>query len=99
MSKGKYSPTMYKLDTSKTVYDKNCFGKKATKWSKDLAEKGVQFDEKTMFENYDSEGFDSYGYSAFSSDGEYLGIGSGVDRLGHTEFEYLCMSDEEFEKF
>ena len=42
------------------------------------------------------QGFDSYGYSAFNEVGEFVGHGAGVDRLGYTENDYLCMGEEEF---
>lgn len=98
MSKGKYSPTVYSMDPDRVrSYDYNCYGQVPAEWSKEVADRGVVYDEKTMFANYDSEGYDSYGYSAFDSDGVYVGIGSGVDRRGFTEHDYLAMSDEEFE--
>ena len=50
-----------------------------------------------MFTNYDDGGYDSYGYSAFDWEGNYVGIGGGVDRNGYTENEYLCMSDEQWD--
>lgn len=99
MSKGKYSPTVYhmKQDRTPVEYDRNCYGQIPAEWSKEVADRGVVYDEKTMFANYDSEGYDSYGYSAFDRDGVYAGIGNGVDRRGFTEHDYLAMSDEEFE--
>lgn len=98
MSKGKYSPTVYchRYYDGRT-FDKNCYGQIPAEWSKEVADRGVVYDEKTMFANYDSEGYDSYGYSAFDRDGVYVGIGSGVDRQGYTENDYRSMSDEEFE--
>ena len=45
-----------------------------------------------MYGNYDPEGFDMYGYSAFDEDGNYVGSGSGVDRAGYTEDDYLMDS-------
>lgn len=103
MSKGKYSPTVY----SPTVchndkdeqFDKNCYGQPCADWSTSCLEAGVEYNERTMFGNYDSEGFDSYGYSAFDIKQNYVGIGSGVDRNGYTAYEYLVMSDEEFESY
>ena len=97
MSKGKYSPTVYRRDQSNEEFDKNCFGQTPAEWSQAVADSGVVYDEKTMFANYDSEGFDSYGYSAFASDGTYVGVGMGVDRSGYTENDYLSMSDEDFD--
>ena len=66
-------------------------------WNKALADIGATYDELTMFANYDDEGFDSYGYSAFDRFGTYSGIGGGVDRNGYTEYEYLFMTDEKWE--
>ena len=94
MSRGKYSPN---LPWGKE-FTYNCYGKVPAEWSMEIAE-GVVYDEKTMFDNYDDEGFDRYGYSAFDSDGNYVGSGSGVDRNGCTEMEYMCMSDDEWESF
>lgn len=95
MSRGKYSPNYPK--GKEFIY--NCYGEVPAEWSMEVADSGVVYDEKTMFDNYDDEGFDRYGYSAFDSDGNYVGIGSGVDRNGCTEMEYMCMSDDEWESF
>ena len=89
MSQGKYSPNLPNRNEEDFIY--NCYGKLPTPCSKD------QYDEKTMFPNYDSEGFDRYGYSCFDSNGNYVGIGCGVDRNGYTEFQYLVMTPEQFE--
>lgn len=95
MSRGKYSPSLPK--GKQFIY--NCYGKPPAEWSKELKDQGVIFNTETMFANYDDEGFDSYGYSAFDTHGEYVGIGLGIDRLGYTEFDYLIMDDDEwFEK-
>lgn len=82
MSRGKYSPAWVKKDC---IY--NCYGEIPEPWCEN-------YNEKTMFANYDDEGFDSYGYSCFDSEGNYVGIGNGIDRLGHTEYEYLIMDDD-----
>ncbi len=100
MSRGKYSPNLPR--GKEFIY--NCYGKAPVEWSKELiadaeAAYDETYDEKTMLDNYDDEGYDRYGYSAFDSDGNYAGIGDGVDRNGYTEMEYLCMSSEEFENF
>ena len=89
MSRGKYSPSLPKH----TDFSFNCYGQPAVEWNKDST---GEYDEKTMFGNYDHEGFDSYGYPCFDAEGNYVGIGDGVDRLGYTEMDYLCMSDEDF---
>jgi hypothetical protein len=77
-------------------YEFNCYGQLCAPWTAEMREAGVAYDEKTMFGNYDSEGFDRYGYSAMSAEGEYAGIGGGVDRLGHYEHDYLVMDEHEF---
>lgn len=94
MSRGKYSP---KCPHANTGYDfkYNCFKQLPAPWNLEVAASGVAYDEKTMFANYDEEGFDSYGYSAFDAEGNY-DFGSGVDRLGYTEMEYLCMDEDDF---
>ena len=92
MSQGKYSPV---LVDKPCIF--NCYGKPPAPWSKEIADAGIIYDEKTMFDNYDDEGFDRYGYSCFDKDGNYVGIGNGVDRLGYTENDYLLMSPEEFQ--
>ncbi len=91
MSKGKYSPAWKKQPDDAYIY--NAVGEVPIwVYSKD----GEPFREMIHFANYDVDGYDSYGYSAWSSDGEYVGPGNGIDRNGYTENEYLCMSDEEF---
>jgi hypothetical protein len=92
MSRGKYSPNR----VGDGPYTYNCYGQEPTSWNKEVAATGVVYDEKTMFDNYDRDGFDSYGYSCFDEDGNYVGIGAGVDRNGYTELDYLTMSDDEF---
>lgn len=92
MSRGKYSPNCpHGNDHYSFVF--NCYGKLALPFDGG----DVVYDQKTHFPNYDNEGFDSYGYSCFSLEGEYLGIGCGVDRNGKTETDYLLMTDDEFE--
>lgn len=92
MSRGKYSPNL--PHGKEFIY--NCYGQEPAEWSEEIRQVGILYDEMTMFVNYDDEGYDSYGYSAFDSDGFYMGIGGGVDRNGYTEHEYLCMSDDEW---
>lgn len=94
MARGKYSPNLPR--GKEFIY--NCYGQEPAEWSKVSAMLvGAEYDELTMFANYDDEGYDSYGYSAFDSDGNYVSPGDGVDRNGYTEMEYLCMSDEQWE--
>jgi hypothetical protein len=92
MSQGKYSPRCPHARDGKYEYKFNCYGKipLAYDHTKDV------YDEKLQFGNYDDEGFDSYGYSAFDIDGNYMGIGEGVDRLGYTEMDYLSMSEDDY---
>jgi hypothetical protein len=97
--KGKYSPTVYgsRFDGP---YDRNARGEMPAPWNAEVAAIGVVYDEETMFGNYDEQGFDSYGYSAYDADENYVGVGGyGVDRNGLTEFDYLTMSDEEFSTY
>jgi hypothetical protein len=95
MSQGKYSPVCPHARKA-YEYKFNCYKELPAPWTKDVEASGVKYDEKTMFANYDSEGFDSYGYSAFDAQGNYVGIGSGVDRLGYTEYQYLSMDPDDF---
>lgn len=88
MSRGKYSPN---ANAGDDCFIFNCLKQIPSKWFPTIV-----YDEKTMFDAYDSEGFDRYGYSAFDSGGNYVGVGMGIDRLGNTELDYLSMTDEEF---
>lgn len=91
MSIGKYSPAWVKKEC---VF--NCYGKVPEPWNAEVIAAGVEYDEKTMFGNYDDEGFDYYGYSSFDSDGNYVGVGNGIDRKGCTEMDYLSMDEDTF---
>lgn len=91
MSKGKYSPTVYSMpdrDFNQFIYNAKGEIPPTTR---------EEYDVEIHFGNYDSEGFDSYGYSAYDSDGKYVGIGNGIDRKGYTEWDYLVMTDEQYE--
>lgn len=88
MGVGKYSPHCPHANTG-YEFKFNCYGKEPAPWSLELKAAGVEYDTKTMFGDYDSEGYDSYGYSCFDADGEYIGLGEGVDRAGKTELEYM----------
>ena len=85
MSRGKYSPAWVNKEC---IF--NAYGKTPVPCNE-------EYDEKTMFADYDDEGYDGYGYSTFNAEGEYVGIGRGIDRNGYTETEYLQMSDHEWE--
>lgn len=92
MSRGKYSPRCPHANTD-YEFKYNADGKIPPSYTpgKDV------YDTRLHFDNYDEEGFDRYGYSAFDADGNYVGIGDGIDRLGNTEDDYMRMTDEEFE--
>ena len=95
MSKGKYSPAL----TRKMIaaWDDDTFSYNADKQIPPLTWEPGEYSTRVHFANYDKDGFDSYGYSAFDKNGNYVGIGDGVDRYGYTEMDYLDMSDDEFE--
>ena len=87
MGTGKYSPLCpHAHESGWEAYKFNCYGELPAAWSM------RSYDEKTMYDSYDDEGFDSYGYSAFDADGNYVGGGSGIDRYGYTEMDYLTDS-------
>lgn len=90
MSTGKYSPLCpHAHEDGYGAYVYNCYGETPVEWNQAVSDAGVEYNEKTMFDDYDSEGFDSYGYSAFDINGDYIGAGNGVDRYGYTEMDYL----------
>ncbi len=101
MSKGKYSPSLtHKMIAERDFFNGFCYNADKQippEWTLEMKERGEEYDTRLYFGNYDAEGFDSYGYSAFDSDGNYIGIGEGIDRWGYTEWDYLAMSDDEFE--
>lgn len=86
MSRGKYSP--FRKVVSEYIY--NAKGEVPAEWNKE------NYNAETMFGEYDKDGYDSYGYSAYDSEGTFVGSSNGVDRAGYTEYQYLLMSDEEF---
>ena len=94
MSYGKYSPTITR-ELANRSFNEFCYNAKGelppSTWD--------VYCEEIHFGNYDKDGFDSYGYSAYDADGNYAGIGSGVDRDGITEYEYSVMSQEEFAEY
>lgn len=89
MSRGKYSPICPR--GKEFIY--NCFKQLPEPYDRNYPE---TYDAQKHFANYDDEGFDSYGYSAWGNNGEYVGVGSGIDRLGYTEFDYLTMDDDDW---
>jgi hypothetical protein len=90
MSTGKYSPLRpHANEPGWDMFKFNCYGEVPAEWNQTIHDSGAKYDEKTMFDGYDDEGFDRYGYSAFEADGNYVGCGNGVDRYGYTEMDYL----------
>jgi len=92
MSQGKYSPVAPHANDRDYEYKFNCHGKIPAPYDPNKDE----YDETIHFDDYDDEGYDSYGYSCFDSDGVYVGLGRGVDRKGYSESDYHAMSEEEF---
>jgi len=99
MSKGKYSPSLTSADANRpyTAYCYNADRQIPPEWNLEIKERGNIYDERTHSGNYDENGYDSYGYSAFLKNGTFIGLGRGIDRWGYTEDDYLCMSDSEFD--
>lgn len=99
MSRGKYSPHTPHARDESYEYKYTCYGKIPEPYSHKTNvydHKTDVYDQRIHFGDYDDEGFDRYGYSAFDSDGKYVGPGAGVDRLGYTELDYLSMDDRDF---
>jgi hypothetical protein len=92
MSTGKYSPLCPNSHENYTFFKFNCYGEVPESWNEQVRESGVEYNSVTMFEDYDSEGFDSYGYSSFDLQGNFVGHGNGIDRYGYTESDYLMNS-------
>lgn len=94
MSKGKYSPNYPRHLQNKdwSYFNRNADGELPPHYDHAAGE----YIERWHFSNYDPDGYDMYGYSAFDMHGTYVGPGKGVDRNGYTEQEYLVMTDEEF---
>ena len=92
MSIGKYSPNRPNTAWPRSDFIYNCYGDIPPEWDKT---KGP-LDEKIHISGFDSNGFDCYGYSSFDEDGNYVGLGEGVDRNGYTELDYLRKSNEDY---
>lgn len=89
MSTGKYAPFCPYANTG-YEFKYNCYGDPVTF---DFNNGNMKdYDQKLHYDNYDEEGFDSYGYSCFDKDGNYVGCGEGIDRCGYTEMDYLSDS-------
>ena len=99
MSKGKYSPSLTRAhcDRPYSEYCYNADKQLPPEWTREMRDAGMKFDDRLYMGYYDDEGYDSYGYSAFDKDGNYVGRPDGIDRWGYTEADYLCMSDDDFE--
>lgn len=96
MSRGKYSPFCPPSSPEEYIY--NCYGQVPSAWNEEVKAAGTPYDQKMMLADYDSDGFDQYGYSCFSKEGVYKGLGEGVDRLGYTESDYSFMEDAKFDE-
>ena len=99
MSKGKYSPALTRKDCDRPYedYKYNADKQIPPEWTLQMKDDGIEYDSRLYGGWYDENGYDSYGYSAFDSNGNYVGHGNGVDRWGYTEMDYLSMSDDDFE--
>ena len=92
MSKGKYSPVCPHSRDRGYEYKFNPLGKEPEPYDPET----MVYDEIRHSCWYDDEGYDMYGYSCFDVNGDFVGGGEGIDRLGYTEWDYLTMSDEEY---
>ena len=92
MSKGKYSPSLYKTRLTKD-FNYNAHGKIPPS-----SQEEGHFKADIHMDGHDSDGYDRYGYSSLDEYGNFIGFGEGKDRLGYTEMDYLSMSDYEYEK-
>lgn len=88
MSRGKYSVLAYKRWPAEYEYKYNCYGEEPEQWKP-----APYYNSLTMFDNYDEDGYDKYGYSAFDLEGNFTGHGDGIDRAGYTEMDYLTLQD------
>lgn len=87
MGIGKYSPVCNLNSDWGNDYIFNSYGEVPVEWT------GTSpYDVKTMFADFDREGFDYYGYSAFDRYGNFVGSCKGIDRAGYTEDDYLMDS-------
>ena len=89
MGTGKYSPLCpHAADRDYSAFVYNCYGELPPAYDHSAGE----YNTKLHFADYDDEGFDSYGYSCFDIDGNYVDLGGGIDRYGYTEMDYLTDS-------
>ena len=87
MTIGKYSPAVGK--ENKYYEDREFVHNAKGQRGPFVFDKG-SYNQEDHFANYDHEGFDFYGYSAYDSDGKFVGVGNGVDKFGYTEDDYMC---------
>lgn len=108
MGYGKYSPHLPNCNKDDSFFRFNCLGQEPEEWTAQDAENfrnrvpgAKEFNTITMMSGYDSEGYDRYGYSDFVNDctlpegKRWVGSGSGVDRAGMTEYDYLLEHNNE----
>lgn len=93
MSRGKYSVLAYVVRYDGYEFKYNCYGAQPAPWTQEMKDAGMVWNIRTMYGNYDEDGYDRYGYSCFNNEGWYVGDGKGVDRAGWTEFDYLTLAD------
>jgi hypothetical protein len=94
MSQGKYSPRCPYANIKGYEYKYNA----RKEIPQDVPADSADYNQENDFADYDEDGFDRYGYSAYNRDGDFVGFGGGVDRLGYSEMDYLSMSAEEFDR-
>lgn len=87
MSRGKYSPFVNLSPNRQFIYNAQGLIPDTDFY---------EYNEELHFPNYDKDGFDSYGYSAYNIFGKYVGPCNGVDVKGFTENDYLIMDADEF---
>lgn len=83
MSIGKYSPNLPHCNDGYEDYNYNSHGEQ------NHCAEGAKWVDELHFCDYDQDGYDYYGYSAFNASGDFVGTGLGVDRNGITELEYI----------
>jgi len=94
MGRGKYSVLGYKKWPEGYEFKYDRYGQECAPWTAEMIKDPDQtYDSKTMFGNYDEDGYDSYGYSCFDENGTDVGCGNGIDREGYTEHDYLTEQD------
>ena len=95
MSRGKYSVLAFKKWPDDYEFKYNAYGNEPEPWNDKIKQSGVEYNSLTMFPDYDENGYDSYGYSAFDITGKFVGHGEGIDRAGWTETDYLLERDRD----